>query len=218
MRALSIVSSKYPKCVPAISGSRIRSSLHDGSNLSIRDLTKLPDFENNLLLMLSRSVVMSAADEVYSCIARSCPIASVHKNTLIHHRFFSGFVSCIRGYKQAADAMCCMRQQGLLRSMRRLQGGLLISKVYVNCLVRNFFLMFCMKFCLCGTLCAHHEVLIRCASIYRKICIKWPFIVQQSIQQNKQQTRRIPLYCHRLHRCLPPSHRISNSGGFLIKI
>ena len=137
LRALSIVSSKYPKCVPAISGARVRSSVNDGSNLSIRDLTKFPDFENNLLLMLSRSVVMSAADDVYSCIACSCPIASVHKNTLIHHRFFSGFVSCIRGYKQAADALCCMRQQGLLRAMRRLQGGLLISKVYVNCLVRN---------------------------------------------------------------------------------
>lgn len=38
------------------------------------------------------------------------------------------------------DAMIFLRQQVLVQILRRLQGGLLISKVYVNCLVSMRFM------------------------------------------------------------------------------
>ncbi len=128
------MSSKQPNFVSIVSDARLLSKQPNGSNLTLRDLPKFSDFEYNLLLLLSRSVVMSTADEVYARIALSRE-SIVQKNNFIQRRFFSGFVSCIWGYKQVVHAICYFRRQVLVRALRRLQGGLLISKVYVNALV-----------------------------------------------------------------------------------
>jgi hypothetical protein len=212
--ALSTVSGKYSKFVSIVSHARVRSSLHNGSNVTMRDLPKFSDFEYNLLLLLSRSVVISAADEIYACIALINENVPAQNNDVICRRFFNGFASCIRGYKQVADSLYHMRKHVLSRALRRLQGGLLISKVYVNCLVSvsQFYLLnrilkssFVFDFVICFC--------IRCASIYQKRFIKQPFIVHHSIQR----TNRMSLHRHLLRHHLPQSARIRNSGGFLMQ-
>ncbi len=135
LAALSKVSSKYSKFVSIISNVEFRSRMPDGSQFTIRDLPKSADFEYNLLLLLSKSVVLSAAREVYACIELSSERTAIQRNNPNARLFFSHFMSCIRGYKRLVDVMRYMRRQVMVKALRRLQGALLISKVYVNCLV-----------------------------------------------------------------------------------
>ena len=142
LAALSKVSSQYSKFVSIISNVKFRSRMPDGSHFTIRDLPKSSDFEYNLLLLLSKSVVLSAAREIYACIVLSCETnPTQHRNSPNIRLFFSHFMSCIRGYKQFADVMRYMRRQVMFKALRRLQGALLISKVYVNCLVSRCWLV-----------------------------------------------------------------------------
>jgi hypothetical protein len=135
--ALPEVSSKYSNFVSIISNASFRSRMPDASKFSIHNLPRSSNLEFDLLLLLSRSVVLSAADEVYACMPqpRQNGKTPVEKSDLVHLQFFSGFLSCIRGYKQIMDAVKYLRRHVLVQALRRLQGALLISKVYVNCLV-----------------------------------------------------------------------------------
>ena len=135
LRALSAVSSNYSKLMSITSSARLRSAMPDQPHLSIRDLPKSSDFEFNLLLVFSRSIVMSAAEEISASIVLPVQRIPVSSKNLMCRRFCSGFISCMRGYKQAVDAMRVMRRETSERVLRRLQGGLLVSKVYVNSLV-----------------------------------------------------------------------------------
>jgi hypothetical protein len=140
LAALPDVSSKYSKFVSVISSSRFRTRMSDGTHMTIRNL-RSANYEFDLLLLLSRAVVMSAADEIYNYMPKpsQCASAGSRAPNLLH--FFCAFLSCIRGYKRLTDSMIFFRQQVLMRALRRLQGGLMISKVYVNCLVSRCFLL-----------------------------------------------------------------------------
>jgi len=155
--SVSVVSSNCSKLMSSISSARLRSVMPDQMHLSIRNLPKLHDFEFNLLLVFSRSIVMSAAEEISASIVLPVQKIPVSWNNPMCRRFCSGFVSCMRGYKQAVDAVRVMRREVMVRVLRRLQGGLLISKLYVNSLVSSLQILFGMHLTDCLFL-LHHRV------------------------------------------------------------
>jgi hypothetical protein len=134
LQALSDVSSKCSKFVSIISNSIFRIGTCIGAQFTIHNL-KSSNFEFDSLLLLSRSVVISTADEIYACMSIPSQKIAVSRDYYLYLQFFCSFLSCIRGYKRMMDVMTTLRQQVLVQMLRRLQGGLLISKVYVNSLV-----------------------------------------------------------------------------------
>jgi hypothetical protein len=102
----------------------------------MRALSKAPNFEFGLLQTMKRSCVMSAADHLLARITLADDENCFLRKSLIYRRFSVEFMCCIRSYKQVSDAMRTFWHKALRNMLCRLRGAWMISKVYVNSLVR----------------------------------------------------------------------------------